>query len=224
MSGLFTLPFELQVSTYEDVVSSADPIGISILKHPEKLGPQQQQRWRVVLSVRNAQTSRPPILAVCKYLRSFVAPIYLSCNTIVSRGCIGFCSNVQARDVLRQRWGDYEQRLRHICIQSWVGILHKASKYWVRIITDMRLMAGTLVITRRHEGASGFPAGEICQCGLQSVVAASSHKDNNGRRLMEVAKVCATEDQARAHAKTCPQCRCLCLTKMSYACDKWGRR
>lgn len=217
---LFALPPELQTMIYEFAVIEPEPVQLTLwsLKRPDKA-----KEWHLTTASRSWHRNRgvrPRLLGVCKYLRSFVAPIYFSGNTFATRA-------MHDSEPLRRMWGENSKYIRKISNTIVVSIIlrdHPAvhAGYTVSqsmsVDTKMELYPdGTLVIDHRCGGTHNsdtLPAGQLCRCVLEAVAATSSFTGKDSRRMFEIVEHCAFGDEVIVEHKTCDRCSLPCLAQV----------
>lgn len=81
------------------------------------------------------------------------------------------------------------------------------------ILTNIKLLVGgTLVLSRYSWGRKdGNLPGDICHCDLDILAEASSFKGYDNRRVFEIMKHFAKQDEAQVRAETCERCKLPCL-------------
>lgn len=165
---------------------------------------------------------RPPLTAVCKYLRSFVTPIYLAGNTFSDgyalsgpRNCGTVEKGIKNFTALARIWGDDFKHMRSVCRRASVPIRWVNKKKWredrVVITTSVKLFDGGEPVLKRHSSKtmeSGFmPRGGICRCELEAAVAAMGPGARDIRRLWEIAGLCQPERRHWADVEICGECQ-----------------
>lgn len=212
---LLALPNEIQAMIYELAAVELWPIelraGVAILDARPRL-------WRLETSVHSkTSTTRPSVLTACKYLRSFVAPIYFSVNMFLIR----VSPNVH---LIRQVWGEDVRHIRIIMSMAQNTLVFRTSQgqavsvQWVPIYTNMRVLPdGTLVIKRdcwAHRSGTLPHSIELCKCLLDKVAAHSSATTRDSRRMFEVLAVCIRDNLKAFGVEMCETCRKPCLVEM----------
>ncbi|KAK4500034.1 hypothetical protein PRZ48_008220 [Zasmidium cellare] len=203
---LFLLPDEIQTIIYEFAVIEPGPVDVRIW--PAKRESKRKQ-WRITTSVNGSgfPDARPSVLAVCKYLRSFVAPIYFSSNTFLIR-------TAQHAGMLRRKWGDDVKHIRRLeCVVA-VNIVTRHVHHGrpggrldrAEIKTDMKILADGSLFMERYTWICSLPMIQLCYCRLETVAASSSAVGKDSRRMFDVIAQCALDHENIVEVKTCNYC------------------
>ncbi|KAK4500033.1 hypothetical protein PRZ48_008219 [Zasmidium cellare] len=190
---LFTLPAELQTMIYEYLVLEPGCIGISMRKVGQT---SKTQRWELDTFIEHPDETRgihkPALLSVCRYLRSFAAPIYFTGNTF-GIGAMEF--NLKFVEVLWKMWGENVKHIRNIDYLYRIRVPYFCKKYGyerkelVGVTVNMKLLeSGKINLSLRTSSTDTEDLGsdEICQCELDGVVTLLQNQGNDNRRLFEI--------------------------------------
>ncbi|KAK4500052.1 hypothetical protein PRZ48_008238 [Zasmidium cellare] len=214
VSLLFTLPAELQTLVYEYAVVENEPVHLhSFVANIQG----KTHLWRMTYRVNGQFTSRPAILAVCRYLRSFVTPIFFSENTFSVSATSQY--QVGGLAAMPRMLGEYARHIRSFECLVKIGIKYRDWTYVnpgvtksdsVFITIKMKLLpGGTLVLHRCSYGThemGNLPEGEMCVCDLYRAAAVMVHEGKDFRRFFEMTRYCASIHRGGVWVKTCTRC------------------
>lgn len=212
---LITLPAELQTIIYQPLLFHFEWIWIRMFMASRT---EKTVRWQVETRVQGRQRSRPALLSVCKYLRSFATPLYLAGNTFAMASADWDDHKI---GLLRKMWGEEDVKqirevqymievdIRYICFSK-RGYLSLEKTEDVRVAIHMHLLRnGTLVLSVRSDGTIEYrtlPSGAICHCKLEKIATNLHHQGGDNRRLFEMMAECEKYDKATASVQKCPRC------------------
>ncbi|KAK4500051.1 hypothetical protein PRZ48_008237 [Zasmidium cellare] len=209
---MFTLPDELQVMIYQPLLREFNRIWLRLFVASRA---EKSIRWQVDTFVKHRRQSRPALLSVCKYLRSFATPMYFASNTFAM---ILEDWTAQKFDILRKIWGEDDvKRIRSVQYmvkiyiryhpRNWGG-REKTEDVLVAIRTDL-LQNGTLVLSLHSSGTTRsrvLRRGLICHCELEKSATSLRQESKDNGRLFQMMAECEKFDKAMASVTKCPHC------------------